>query len=88
MLDMLAHMQTLCDRLLCNLQASIQAMDVSLVALQSLQFTAVALDLYEHVITPHVMQADQVQPLPPETPKMLPMVHAVWGFLRTSLQVC
>ena len=55
--------------------------------LSALQDTTAALDLFEQVITPHLEREDAIQPVQPDTPKMLPSVHAMWGFLVTALQV-
>ena len=55
--------------------------------LSALQDTTAALDLFEQVITPHLERGDAIQPVQPDTPKMLPSVHVMWGFLVTALQV-
>ena len=68
-------------------QAALLAMEVCVWGLSALQNTTAALDLFEQVITPHLAREDAIQPVQPDTPKMLPSVHVMWGFLVTALQV-
>ena len=68
-------------------QAALLAMEVCVWGLSALQDTTAALDLFEQVITPHLAREDAIQPVQPDTPKMLPSVHVMWGFLVTALQV-
>ena len=60
--------------------------------LNALQATSNALDLYEQVIEPHTNKQEGVQPPPPDTPQMLPSVHAIWsplmGALKVALCIC
>ncbi len=68
-------------------QAALLAVEVCVWGLSALQNTTAALDLFEQVITPHLKREDAIRPVEPDTPKMLPSVHVMWGFLVTALQV-
>ncbi len=56
-------------------------------ALRALHATTAALDLYEQVITPVTSKQEGVGPPPPDTPQLLPSVHAIWGPLVGALRV-
>eukprot|EP00891_Asterochloris_glomerata_P002860 jgi/Astpho2/2860/fgenesh1_pg.00050_%23_118_t len=67
-------------------RAALLAVEVCVWGLSALQNTTAALDLFEQVITPHLKREDAIRPVEPDTPKMLPSVHVMWGFLVTALQ--
>lgn len=62
-------------------------MDVARSALQTLQHTSALLDIYEYRIKMSVQKKTSVEPVPPETPQLLPTVHALWSPLVQSLKV-
>lgn len=74
------------------LQVGLLASKIGLMALKALHSTTGALELYEQVITPATSEQEGVGPgpPPPDTPQLLPSVHAIWGpivgALRVSLQ--
>lgn len=70
-----------------RLQVGVLALKVGQAGLQALQATSAALDLYEQIIEPHTSKQEGVQPVPPDTPQMLPSVHAIWSPLIGALQV-
>lgn len=69
------------------MQVGLLASKVGLLALTALHATTAALDLYEHVITPVTSKQEGVGPPPPDTPQLLPSVHAIWGALVGALRV-
>ena len=69
------------------LQVGLLASKVGLIALKALHSTTAALELYENVLTPISSKQAGVGPPPPETPQMLPSVHAMWGPLVGALKV-
>lgn len=68
-------------------QVGVLALKVGHMGLKALQATSKALDLYEQVIEPHTSKQDGVQPPPPDTPQLLPSLHAIWSPLMGALQV-
>lgn len=62
-------------------------MKVSEAALRTLAATSAAMDIQEQRITPLVKPRDDVQPVQPETPQLLPCVHALWAPLVHALKV-
>lgn len=70
------------------MQVGLLASKVGLLSLTALHATTAALDLYEQVITPVTSKQEGVGPPPPDTPQLLPSVHAIWGALIGALQVC
>lgn len=62
-------------------------MKVSEAALKTLAATSAAMDIQEQRITPLVKPRDDVQPVQPETPQLLPCVHALWAQLVHALAV-
>ncbi len=68
-------------------QVALLASKVGLVALRALHSTTAALDLYEQVISPITSKQEGVGPPPPDTPQLLPSVHAIWGPLVGALRV-
>ncbi|DBA77508.1 hypothetical protein WJX77_009976 [Trebouxia sp. C0004] len=69
-----------------TLKVGLLASKVGLVALKALHATTAALDLYEQVITPVTSKQEGVGPPPPDTPQLLPSVHAIWGPLVGALR--
>jgi hypothetical protein len=63
------------------------AMKVSEAALRTLAATSAAMDIQEHRIMPLVKPRDDVQPVQPETPQLLPCIHALWAPLVHALKV-
>ena len=66
------------------------AMEVVIGALQVLRCTSEAREVREQRLEPHIRPrggAGAVQPLPPETPQLLPMVHLSWGPLLAAIKV-
>ena len=70
-----------------RLQVGVLALKVGQAGLQALQATSAALDLYEQIIEPHTSKQEGVQPVPPDTPQMLPSIHAIWSPLIGALKV-
>lgn len=68
-------------------QVLLLAMDVARGALQALQQTSAVLDIHENRIKPNVRKKTSVEPVPPETPQLLPTIHALWSPLVNSLKV-
>ena len=62
-------------------------MEVSEAALSALAATSAALDCHEQRIGPLVQSRDSVQPVQPETPQLLPVVHSLWAPLLQALKV-
>ena len=62
-------------------------MKVSEAALRTLAATSAAMDIQEQRITPLVKPRDDVQPVQPETPQLLPCVHTLWAPLVHALKV-
>ncbi|KAK9915923.1 hypothetical protein WJX75_006066 [Coccomyxa subellipsoidea] len=69
-----------------DLRVLLLAMDVARSALQTLQHTSALLDIYEYRIKMSVQKKTSVEPVPPETPQLLPTVHALWSPLVQSLK--
>lgn len=72
------------------MQVALLAMQVAIGAVQTLVATSQVKELRDQGIEPLVSQrggASGVQPLPPDTPQMLPMVHLVWGPLMAAVKV-
>ncbi|KAL0049229.1 hypothetical protein WJX82_009193 [Trebouxia sp. C0006] len=69
-----------------TLKVGLLASKVGLVALKTLHATTAALDLYEQVITPVTSKQEEIGPPPPDTPQLLPIVHAMWGPLVGALR--
>jgi len=69
------------------LQVALLAMEVSDAALRTLASTSATLDIQEQRITPLVKPGDTVQPVQPETPRLLPSVHSLWAPLVQALKV-
>lgn len=68
-------------------QVLLLAMDVARRALQTLQHTSAVLEVQEHRIKGLVRSKSTVEPVPPETPQLLPTIHALWSPLVNSLKV-
>ena len=62
-------------------------MEVAEAALSVLGATSAALSCHEQRIEPLVKGRDSVQPVQPETPQLLPAVHALWAPLLQALKV-
>ena len=69
------------------LQVALLATKVGLTALKALHSITAALELYENVLTPISSKQEGVGPPAPDTPQMLPSVHAMWGPLMGALKV-
>lgn len=70
-----------------SIEVAVLALRVGQVGLNALQATTKALDLYEQIIEPHTSKQEGVQPPPPDTPQLLPSVHAIWSPLVGALKV-
>ncbi|CAL8470133.1 g9675 [Coccomyxa elongata] len=69
-----------------DLRVLLLAMDVARGALQALQQTSAVLDIHENRIKPSVRKKTSVEPVPPETPQLLPTIHSLWSPLVNSLK--
>ena len=69
-----------------HFQVALLALEVGQLALVALRDTTAALDLQEDRIAPLVRPKASIEPVAPETPKLLPAVHMFWGTLAASLK--
>ena len=69
------------------MQVVLLSFDISQHALSALKQTTTALDVREYEIDPLLAKRDAVLPVKPETPKVLPHVHQLWGPLMAAMQV-
>ena len=69
------------------MKVALLAMEVSEAALSALAATSAALECHEQRIEPLVKSRDCVQPVQPETPQLLPIVHSLWAPLLQALKV-
>ncbi len=69
-------------------QVALLALEVGQLALLALRETTAALDVQEDRIAPLVRPKASIEPVAPETPKLLPAVHVFWGTLAASLKAC
>ena len=72
---------------LVPVKVALLAMEVSEAALSALAVTSAALGCHEQRIEPLVKSRDSVQPVQPETPQLLPVVHSLWAPLLQALKV-
>ncbi len=68
-------------------QVVLLAMDAARSALRTLQHTSAVLDIHEYRIKAAVRKKTSVEPVAPETPQLLPTIHALWSPLVQSLKV-
>ena len=68
-------------------KVALLAMEVSEAALSALGATSAALGCHEQRIEPLVRSRDSVQPVQPETPQLLPVVHTLWAPVLQALKV-
>lgn len=68
-------------------QVALLALDVGQLALQVLGQVSTVLDTQERRIAPCVQPKNNIEPVAPETPQLLPAVHVFWSTLATSLKV-
>ena len=73
---------------LSRYQVALLALEVGQLALEALRDTTAALDTQEDRIAPLVRPKASVEPVAPETPKLLPAVHVFWGTFAASLKAC
>ncbi|KAK9820989.1 hypothetical protein WJX81_002818 [Elliptochloris bilobata] len=69
-----------------DLRVALLALEVGQLALVALRDTSAALDLHENRIAPLVRPKSSIEPVAPETPKLLPAVHVFWGTLAATLK--
>ncbi|KAK9808680.1 hypothetical protein WJX72_001826 [[Myrmecia] bisecta] len=69
-----------------DLKVMLLAVDVAVGGLRALQATTAFTQLEEYHIAPYVVKPDKIEPVPPETPALLPSVHALWGPLIAALK--
>jgi hypothetical protein len=65
----------------------LRATEAARAALTTLKSTSAALDIQDSRIKPFVRKKSAVEPVPPETPQLLPTVHALWSPLVNALKV-
>ena len=71
----------------CRAQVLLLAMGAVRAALRALRATSAVADVTEQRIEPLVRGRAAVGPVPPETPKLLPVVHILWAPLMHALKV-